>query len=599
MTGLLLSVCCFSGFVFALGRLLKVRFEYAPFISISLIGIILFFCALFNQLKTGATFLIAAGLILSAGVLFDFIRNKSRGKGEQRHFHSFLFFGIILFSFFITLGMTFTTVDDYVWWGIVAKYLYLFDHLPTADTTIISRHLGYTPGTSLIHYWFFRLMGEYNTSISYFAQNIILISALFVVVKKDNIRQGLFLFAMSAVFFGLFCGSILTKLQVDYLLSVFFFASLWIYFDGAADAKKIAVLSGPLVYLSIIKEIGFGLALLVLIIIAADVMFKIRSPLKRKVHMLAMAALTAVALVVVKMLWQAHCQAEGFPIFSNAITLETIKASFDIFGDEKTRKGFFIFVKGLFFGEADRLNLPYLIWYAAGLFLMIKILDLSEPTQSSRIRLMYKLLLSAFAVFVVMNYFMQLIVFNIGSSYMHTVGLERYLNIYFAPMFLLFWITYLNLRIRQKNVSNRTLAAVCVVFFLVTGLSRIETAIRREPHFIEAQEIAGKIDNVIAPDRQNKIAVVPGRNDNEIWIQLLYYLLPNNINHGRFPAGSKQAFLKNLKNYDYVLFHTIDGNIAEWVSQTAGITIAERSFYRVLNKNTEQGQVHLTLERMF
>ncbi|MDA3788224.1 MAG: hypothetical protein PF503_06980, partial [Desulfobacula sp.] len=136
---------------------------------------------------------------------------------------------LISISFLVPLGMKFTVIDDYVYWGIIGKYLYLNHHLPDANTAIIARHLAYTPGASIFQYFFYTLAGKYSQTLSYFAQNILLISALFVVLKKESIKKTLIFLCLLVVLLTLFSGSVFTKLQVDYLLSIYFFAILWIY----------------------------------------------------------------------------------------------------------------------------------------------------------------------------------------------------------------------------------------------------------------------------------------------------------------------------------------------------------------------------------
>lgn len=600
MTGFFLSLCCLFGFTGAVHRGLKMSVSVAPFFCVSLLGVLLFLFARFDLLKPGAFFLMISGLSLFAIMAAWGIRLRLKPMLSDGSLTVYGLFGLLLlFAFIMALGMQFTTVDDYVWWGIVGKYLYFYDHLPWADTTIIKRHLGYTPGTSLIHYLFYRIMGEYKPSISYFAQNVILISALLVMIKQERVKQGLVLVLSGAIVTGLFCGSILTKLQVDYLLSVFFFAGLWVHLDGPPSIGKVFALSMPILFLSIIKEIGFVLSFVLLGIITVDTLFRNRLVFKEKVSIVSAVFLTGTALVVIKMLWQSHCQAQGFGNFSGAITMETIRTSLDIFNDESTRKGFVIFIKGLLFGEADRLNLPYLFWYAVSAVLWIKISRSSEPDEWARIRLTLKLLVAAIVAYVVMNYFMQLIVFEIGSSYMETVGLERYLNILFVPVFLLLFTYGIRGLMLHKGLSVKVFAGVCVAFVLMNALSRVETSVRREPHYLEAQQIAEKIEQTVEPGSRYTVAVVPGINDNELWIPLLYYLLPNDVSRGRFPAASRQAFFNNLKKYDYVLFQAPHENTVQWLAQSIDTDIEAGSFYRILNREKSHENWQPVLERIF
>ncbi|MCP3872909.1 MAG: hypothetical protein GY699_07115, partial [Desulfobacteraceae bacterium] len=249
MIDIILTILCVSGFVYASNRWLKIDFSYAPIFSVSLIGILLFVFAVSNHLKAGAQGLMMTGFILSAVCLTDawYHRNSEQFVLPTNRF--LVFISLIAISFIITIGMKFTIIDDYVYWGIIGKYLFLNHHLPDQNTTVIARHLAYTPGTSLLHYFFYTLTGKYEPAISYFAQNILLISSLFVVMKKETIKRTLIYICLLVILLTLFCGSVLTKLQVDYLLSLFFFAVLWIYFKERPSRLTLLTISLPICFL--------------------------------------------------------------------------------------------------------------------------------------------------------------------------------------------------------------------------------------------------------------------------------------------------------------------------------------------------------------
>ena len=599
MIDLLLNICCFIGFIASAVRFLKIPFHLAPLFSISAIGIVLYFFAVFHRLGPGADLLFVVGLLLFAVSGLLLFRDRERFSSELLFQSFMLLAGLFVFSFVITLEMKFTVIDDYVWWGIVSKSLFFFDHLPTPDTTITQLHLGYPPGAALIHYFFLNGIQKYSPSIAYFGQNLMLISALFAVVKKERFRQGIVLFVVCAITLGLFSGSIFTKLQVDYLLSVYFFAVLWIHYDGEPTTTKLLAVSTPIVFLFLIKEIGFALSLLLILIVSSDLLLKKERYPQEKIKMLGIVVLTGCGLFLLKGSWQDHCQAMGFANFSSAVNMETIRASLDIFGNEQTQKGFFIFIKGFLLGGADRLNLPYPFWFVVIAFLWVKILTGLNSPGKKRVSRLFKILLAAFSTYVLMNYFMQLIVFQVGASYPHTVGLERYLNILFVPAVLFSLATYFSRTFLKNGVSKKILAWICVLFLLITGVSRIETTVRREPHFLAAETLSKEIGKVMGTGKQESIAVIPG--DNKLWRKLLYYLLPNKVSSGQFPMDSEKIFMDTLKNYDYVLFQKIDDNILNWAALYTDKKIASGSFYRIM-KQHGPGQVHdtqITLKRMF
>lgn len=601
MVGLILSICSFMGFCAAANRWLKIPFEQTPFFAISFLGTVLFCFARFDVLYTGTSFLIWTGVILAAAVVVS-CGIKTRPKMRSVLWHpATLFCGLLVFSFLITLKMRFTVIDDYVYWGIIGKYLGLNHHLPTPDTTILSRHLGYTPGTALIHYFFYRMTGGYDPAISYFGQNVVLLSALFATVRSEKIERSWVLFVLVFIVLSLFCGSVLFKLQVDYLLSVFFFISLWLYFREPPAKKMILTLSFPLVFCFLIKEVGFGLSAAALLIMATDQISGIKQSNRERIIWIIGLFCIGALLFLIRYLWLSHCESMGFPKFSGAINKERILQTLQVWNNPDSLNGLIYFLKGLFFGEADRLNLPYILWFVAVAVIWRKILTAASKENKRRLLQFSIWLAVLFGLYCVMNYFMQVIVFEVGKAWTHTVGLERYLNIVFTPIVLFSILYYVDTSRLRATPSSRTLIICSVLFILILGASRVETTIRREEHFKTAEQIAVKIEKHIEKDRQNRICIIPGKNDNDLFLQLLYYLLPNRISHGGFSAGSRNIMIKKLSGHDYVYFYSVGPPFNEWIKPYADGLPEAKSFYRIHQKDKSAvgKPAVLKLERLF
>ncbi len=566
MVDIVLTILCLSGFIYASHRWLKIDFSYAPLFSVSLLGILLFIFALSNQLETGTRILIYAGYILSIICGIDAWKNQNREQLFIPVKIFMIFVLLIVLSYLITLGMQFTVIDDYVYWGIIGKYLYFNNHLPDANTTIIARHLAYTPGTGLFHYFFYTLAGKYSPSISYFAQNILLISAVFVVIKKKSIQKSLVLLCCLVILLTLFSGSVFTKLQVDYLLSVYFFALLWIYFREQPSFITIFTISAPVLFLFLIKEIGFVLSLLILVIIFFDLIFQKSHERKTKIKFIIYIVLLGGLLCLLKQTWAEHCQIMGFGKFNSAVNMDSIRQSFHIFSNQDIQKGFLIFLKDIFIGPADRLNIPYAFWYLSIIFIWFKILGKQNDYNKSRFILLGRILSVAFIIYLVMIYFLQIIVFKIGINGEHTIGLTRYLNIFFSQIVFFLSLLYIEQLLLSRQVSNKVSFSFILVVILVLGFSRIETTLRLEDHHKTAGLIAQKIENNIDKEQKQLICIVPGSNDNHLWIKLLYHLFPNRINHGAFPVKTREIFLSKLSQYDYVLFNNPGEKIVKWIS---------------------------------
>lgn len=571
MVDILLTILCLSGFVYASIHWLKIKPSCAPLFCISSIGVLLFFFSMFNHLKMGTFFLIFSGFVLSVFWVPVYLQ-KRKEKSLTSFFRvSSIFLILIIISFVLTINMTFTVVDDYVYWGIMGKYLYINNHLPIAGCPLDPRILAYTPGTSLIHYFFYLLTGKYSVHISYFAQNIILISALFVVVNKENINKSIAYIGILVILMTIFFGSVFTKLQVDYLLSIICFSIFWIYYNEKNIYLKLLTLSMPVCFLFLIKEIGFVLGLLIAAIIAFDVLIDNAIGWKKKLKPLVFIILTAAVLFLLKKLWISHVSAMGFVEFHNAINWESIKTTLYIFSDGEIQKGFLIFLKEVIIGPADRLNIPYLFWYIIMAFLWYKSFKLLENKEKSRFVLFSGIVLISFFLYMFLLYCLQIIIFKIGSAYDHTIGFSRYLNIFFSPITFILIIIFSHTIIFTKHeVKRKILFPVIGVVLLVLGISRVEGYLNQEKQDIQIQKISGQIENKINTDI-NSIGFITGQNDNIPNLQFQYHLLPNKVDLGANKKFINQdELIQYIVKYDYVLLYNPEPLILDWLQPYMG-----------------------------
>lgn len=600
---LVLTFLCIPGFIWGSHRWLKIDIPSAPLFSLSLLGILLFLSAAADWLENGTRFLIYAGFGLTILSAVDILKNKNNPDVFSSLRIAAVFLVMVLMSYLITIGMTFTIIDDYVYWGILGKYLFLFSHLPDSDTTIIARHLSYTPGAGVWHYFFYTLAGRYSIAISYYSQNLMLISTLFAVIRQEEIKKSLILIGLLIIFMTLFSGSIFTKLQTDYLLSAYFFAIIWVYFKKGPDLKTVISISAPLIFLFLLKEIGLILNFSILVFLLVDLMFSEQQDKAEKNQLFLSVFMIAVFSVLIKIIWTRHCQEAGFSNFSSAVNLNTIRNSFQIFSDEYVRNGFLIFIKDLFLGPADRLNLPYLLWYGILFFMWKKIAGYSENKKKAAFKRFIKVASASFVIYLILIYFLQIIVFHVGRSSGHSIGMTRYLNIYFAQIVYISLLYYLYLFFFRKGVSGRKLYMFMGIAVLVIGISRIETELNREEHFKAAENIAVRIERNLPAEKANAICVIPGTNDHHLWIKLLYYLLPNKIHHGPVPMDSKENFLSALSKYDFVFFYNVSDNVLKWLRPFAKEMIEKESFFKVMQEGSIQQDDaairSIKLERLF
>jgi len=471
MIGFFLTIVWFFGGVLALNRWLKVEFAFAPLCWISLSGICLFCFALTNTLELGTRFLIGTGIVLFGFSIFDEYNRRLKQKGGFPYHLIVLLIVFISVSYLLNIGMTFTVDDDYVYWGIIGKYLYVFDHLPDADTTIIRRHLAYTPGTSLFHYMIYQLFDKYNPSISYFSQTLFLVSALFVVFSGETFKRNFLLFCLIIVLLTIFSGSVFTKLQVDYLLSVYVFSLLWVIIKNRPSVKTIMVIGPSICFLFLMKEIGFFLGLVVLLVFFVDFVFT--KDIERKTWMITFLVFCFYAglLFVLKQSWTKHCVEQGFLQFNNAMNWESISVALNIFSNTEAQKGFALFASEFLIGESDRLNLPYVIWYLilAGIVLKIEVKNFYKK----RLVRIFSVLIAALLMYLTMLYLFQIIVFEVGTNNDHIIGFARYFNILFSPLVFLLFLLFVEKKLQSyRKISVKVIVTSACFVFLIVGIEK-------------------------------------------------------------------------------------------------------------------------------
>jgi len=584
----------------ALNRWLKIEFAFAPLCWISITGICLFCFALTNTLELGSRIIIGTGFVLFVFSVFDEYKRRLKQESGFPYQLILLLIVVISVSYLLNIGMTFTVDDDYVYWGIIGKYLYVFDHLPDADTTIIKRHLAYTPGTSIFHYMVYQLFGKYNPSISYFSQTLFLISALFVIFSGETFKKNILLFCLIIVLMTIFSGSVFTKLQVDYLLSVYVFSLLWVIIKNRPSVKTIMVIGPSICFLFLMKEIGFFLGLVVLFVFFIDFVFTKNFERKTWMKTFLVFCFYVGLLFVLKQSWTKHCVDQGFLQFNNAMNWDSISAALNIFSNAEAQKGFTLFAKEFLIGESDRLNLPYVIWYLVLTGIILK-LNVKTFYKKRFVRIL-SALIASLLIYLTMLYFFQIIVFEVGANNDHIIGFARYFNILFSPLVFFLFLLFTERKFQSYTfIPAKIITSSVFTVLLIVGISRIETTMNREKHYLKADFLAKKIVNHIDIIEQPSIGIFPGTKDKNFWIYMLYHMLPSQINHGKFPGDTPETLIKNIEKFDYVLIHNMDEKAKKMIGSVANITVENGEFYAIKKAEPENSfnKTIIQLDKLF
>lgn len=594
-----LTLACFGGYILAARKFLHIPLRFAPLCSISLLGCLLFLFGITNNLENGATFLIVTGFTLFIALLVHGIITRQKPE-DLTVPTTLIFLLLLLISFLYTRSMPFSVMDDYVYWGIIGKYLHIHNHLPDSLTSIMPRHLAYTPGPALIHYLFFRLVGTSSQPLTYFAQNILFISALFVVADPKRPAASLFLLCSGIILTTLQFGSVFAKLSPDFLLAAFFFAALWVLFSTETPGRKLLVLAPVILFTYLLKEVGLFLAAALLTTAFFFFIFS-PAPEKRRGLLPVITGLLCIggALFLFQSSWQNHCREMGFSQLVSPMNHESILQALRI-GNKEVRTGMTIFLKAITIGPADRLKLPYLFWYTL-LFFCWRTLFKDTPHDRKPVYTSSLLILALFfSIYLLLIYFMQMVLFQIGTAFDHALGVTRYVNIYFGAIVLFSLATFfLRHRFSKKSMPLKWLISALLLCIILLPLSR-NKRLQQDALDLVAARVGPKITDSITIDEKSKICAVPASGENLLGIRLLYYLQPAQVNYTSFPREKRETFQRALQAWDYCFLYEPEPVVVGWIEELSGEKFQKEGFYKIISTpasaaNTER----TTLEKIF
>jgi FlaA1/EpsC-like NDP-sugar epimerase len=230
-------------------------------------------------------------------------------------------------------------------------------------------------------------------------------------------------------------------------------------------------------------------------------------------------------------------------------------------------------------------------------FLWFRILKTVQEKEKSRVFLFSGLLLLSFFLYLFLLYCLQIIIFNVGSSFDHTIGFSRYLNIVFSQIVFIIIIVFFHIHILNKRDISRKVCILTIgIVLLVLGLSRIEVYLHRENQDIQIQKLSEQIENKINKDI-NSIAIITGRSDNIPNLQFLYHLLPNKVDYSAKTFSDENQLIAYILKYDYVLLYNPESVILEWIKPYVGKenSIENICFFHVLQDKSETKRLEKSL----
>lgn len=277
---------------------LRRRLEEALPLSVVLIVGVQYAFGLFGWLSAG--FYAALALSVLALVLVA-VRLLRGGLGDLRRF--LLTPGaVVMLAAFVWVLLSFRThmlyePDEFSHWGTVLRNMMHFDAIPAGVKEANITYTDYPPATTLFAYFWTRLSGGFNEGDPQRAMNIMILAFLLPAMRTQRWKRWGSALCMACALFvlpTLFNSGAYYTIYADVALGCVFFHALYAWFFTPRDRGGVLLTGGSLFLLPLIKEAGWGLCLIALAVMAADLAGERRRAGPR--HGRAFGALAAAAM---------------------------------------------------------------------------------------------------------------------------------------------------------------------------------------------------------------------------------------------------------------------------------------------------------------
>jgi hypothetical protein len=440
---------------------------YYPLLVVTGLISLLYIFAYIKILNLGSIALFALGLFFLVKTIILNIRTISRPKKAVEQLKnlpvSIIFFSLAGIAWYLfTLKASIMLWDEF-FWGQFAKAILNSNSFYTLNSAILTSKASYPPGIALFQY-FFGHFSLYREGLLYFAQGIIVFSALALIfdltarVKKFYLIVGLIIFS-AIVYFG----PGLLSIMNDHVLGVIFgSAILALLFILRSNKSKLLLF--PVIFsLPLIKSTGIVLALtvvlaaaLVSIISSANLFEKKKGGLKVDKFIFVLIIILSLAAIIPAKSWDFRLKIQGvetasFPSWSkikNAFSdqaSEREKSTIRNFGkvivslpinQQEGTLGSNHPVFKLYFKAITAINRPALsipTWLLIFAILFGIIFYFQKPKERTVGLALYFSLLAGLAAYLVVHLFAYIFYFSEFEAE-NFASISRYLSTYFLGL---------------------------------------------------------------------------------------------------------------------------------------------------------------------
>jgi hypothetical protein len=532
--------------------------------------------------------------------------------------HRIILFFIIIFIllWFVSKSTYYSSGwDDIMHWGRFTKFIYFTHSLPDQSSLNIV-HLGYPLGSAIFHSFILKYLSGFSEGGTFFAQNILLISPLFIVLdqKKSNIINLniflLFLIVIYTIIFTLHITDIyrvFSTLYNDILIGVYFAATILMYLNNRQNYLINWLLLPILSFLVLVKDTALLFALIAAAFIIVDQLILFKEQLidqpKKKIILGLSIFMLLTGMLLVKISWIYYCQdfiksQINYLNFLNNPHFHAIAANF--------------FSSLLFINHSIRPYFTTSLWLYILLGLSFYVIKTAHHNERSLFIRLFTTLLVGYFIYALLLFVLYLTWFSeYEASFL--ASFNRYIGTYILAYALI--LTPLIFFHYQKIINSKVILIILIIITSVM-LTREFSPFGRQhylsPERQKAKQIAKQILSLpISPNKNAKIYVI--EQNSWAWASyilgyelLLDYNLTTHFYSIGKPYSAKDIsthlltpneFKQILSSYDYILliktdkqFWSLYGSVFRPNKPSLAPT-----FYKIIKQNGKD----IKLEKVF
>ena len=576
---------------------------------ISIIILILFLGGLFHILNITFIFLLVISIIIFGYNLFNY---KNIIKKRENIFNfEFLIFIILFILFSIgTEGRFLCNWDEFSHWGLSIKNMFYFDQFYSSNnmTTLFK---DYPPVIALFQYFILKLNGNFNESLLYFSNQLLILSIVvrFYKIFENTTKLNKIIATILILFVPtIFYRDVYVNLQVDAIIGILFFNVIYQYFSESKI--NVTELSLSLFLLVLIKDIGLLFAGFAFLLIFIDQIF-IKGK-KESIKQYNKIFILFSTIVLSYILWKLNLYINNIhSTWSNPINIkETIK-SLLLIGD-----GYQVIVVKNFIFSVFKNSVSTMIQitiFNMFLFLILWILFIRNKLSGKEKKLRFTLF-SIMFLFVGILYLLILLILYITkfSEYeaVRLASFSRYINTYFVSAIFIYLFITLKLLLEGKKSISIELMVIFVVSFYIFDIGPLLSLTGRfefsKNYTIEKRNEYNFYEKFVKNITFNeKVYVISQNSTGEDSYIIRYLSSPKGINSGNWSIGNPyyegDIWTKNisletwetdlLENYSYVYIHKYDEQFRNLYGSFFSSDLSNKTFYKV--EKLENGKIML------